>query len=360
MLLDNQPEFGTDRVRCYAFGAPAVSTQVVDDAKYDNLFTINNPDDFLTYLPFKEWGYQHYGVVIEMDTFQDPTNQASASMQADVTSLYKMYTDKDNYFTYSYSAGESEIATPKQLAAHVYEDLCGGAKDGIGGYYNNDNSYKSAAITPDMLSNTSKLIRAITTAQTEYASVYYMICLIISNIFGELSVESIFELLRPAAATYLHVQLLDWPPTDYYPIIDFALQHSLGIYNVEDISALADSMSDPTNLELRELVCAYEPESYLAWVMAMPNCEWSYHNGTITVYNHTSTPMNLCGVTYSEHDQMENIEIRSVQGGVPMCWTANSSKATSAPVTWNFPGTNVKYFLLDSMYCPMSISVPAS
>lgn len=46
----------------YTFATPAVTTLTdTGDSKFDNIFNIINPEDFVTVAPLKEWGFSRYG-----------------------------------------------------------------------------------------------------------------------------------------------------------------------------------------------------------------------------------------------------------------------------------------------------------
>lgn len=60
-------------VYAYTFATPA--TTLASDARsdrYDNIFNIANPSDIMPYLPLEAWGYERYGVDLELPSVDDP------------------------------------------------------------------------------------------------------------------------------------------------------------------------------------------------------------------------------------------------------------------------------------------------
>lgn len=56
--------FGGDRVFVYTFATPR--TVVGEHASYPNIFNVINPADIITFLPFPAWGFERYGIDIEL------------------------------------------------------------------------------------------------------------------------------------------------------------------------------------------------------------------------------------------------------------------------------------------------------
>ena len=49
----------------------AATSASASDARYNNIFNIVNPADMMTYLPLSAWGYDRYGVDIELPGLDD-------------------------------------------------------------------------------------------------------------------------------------------------------------------------------------------------------------------------------------------------------------------------------------------------
>ena len=61
-----------DAVCAYTFASPGCTTSAsASDARYNNIFNIANPADMMTYLPLFAWGYERYGVDIELPGLED-------------------------------------------------------------------------------------------------------------------------------------------------------------------------------------------------------------------------------------------------------------------------------------------------
>lgn len=56
-----------DQVYAYTFASPATTLNPeARDARYDNIFNIANPADIMPSLPLRSWGYERYGIDLEL------------------------------------------------------------------------------------------------------------------------------------------------------------------------------------------------------------------------------------------------------------------------------------------------------
>ena len=67
--------FGAENVFVYTFATPR--TVRGERAAYDNIFNVINPADIVTYLPFPQWGFERYGVDIELPVENDALQEAA-------------------------------------------------------------------------------------------------------------------------------------------------------------------------------------------------------------------------------------------------------------------------------------------
>lgn len=257
---------GSDHVRSYAFAAPAVSKLASEAGMHNNLFVINNPDDLLVYFP--GWGFERFGVNLDMRTFYDENNKVDQGVKSAVETEYMGYTGK-TYHAYTHAPntdkGETadDMLTVPQLVAHMLSDIAPSMAE----YYEVKKDVIYAVdLNPDdpLSSQASKIL--MSSALTDM-STYEILCMVFSAVFGNMGREGIVNLLEIVAPTYLKGS-----NTLYYDTIVFAMKHGLGIYEINDILALVQG-GGLGNLTFREMLTAYEPETYLAWMMATNNAE---------------------------------------------------------------------------------------
>lgn len=60
--------YGKERVYAYTFATPSVTCEDFASEEYSNIFNIINPEDFVTSVPLKLWGYKRYGVDLFLPT----------------------------------------------------------------------------------------------------------------------------------------------------------------------------------------------------------------------------------------------------------------------------------------------------
>lgn len=269
--FDDLVVVGTDRVRTYSFAAPAVSRCVPENGDmFNNLFVINNPDDLLVYFP--GWGFDWFGVKLDLRTFGDVNNQASEEIKAAVSSNYKLFSGKAEYYAYSYAPetdrGETteDMLTVSELSEHILTDI---APTMAEFFEIKEDAVYYANLDPN--AGLSGQIPSITAAKLVDISTYEILCRVFSAVFGNTGREGIVDLLAIVAPTYLN-GLGAQTTTPYFDTIEFAMKHGLDIYEPEDILGLVQS-GGLDNLTFREMLTAYEPETYLAWMMATNNAE---------------------------------------------------------------------------------------
>lgn len=74
-------------VYAYTFATPA--TTLAADARsdrYGNIFNIANPSDIMPYLPLEAWGYERYGVDLELPSVDDP---GFDRLEGDMRAVYR-------------------------------------------------------------------------------------------------------------------------------------------------------------------------------------------------------------------------------------------------------------------------------
>jgi len=116
-----------------------------------------------------------------------------------------------------------------------------------------------------------QLLSALGNIKKEAWSAYGLLCQVFGSVFGDGDLQS---LLGVVAGTYIKGQpipIIGGDQTLYYKTVDFAVKHGLGIYSYEELTSILGS--DMNSLKFRELLTAYEPESYLAWMMATDSAE---------------------------------------------------------------------------------------
>lgn len=114
---DDLSALGTvDHLYAYTFASPAttLSTQA-RSARYDNIFNIANPSDIMPYLPLSSWGYERYGVDMELPSVDTAGFDAACE---DMRALYEQ------------SVGVACGADPADK--HVVQAVLGDVATGIG------------------------------------------------------------------------------------------------------------------------------------------------------------------------------------------------------------------------------------
>ncbi len=60
------------KVNAYTFASPnTTKSDTAQDTKYKNIYNIQNPEDFVCFLPLESWGYKKYGTTISLPTKEE-------------------------------------------------------------------------------------------------------------------------------------------------------------------------------------------------------------------------------------------------------------------------------------------------
>ena len=257
--------YGTHSVRAYSFAAPAVSTVAVgpDDgtSKYNNLFTINNPDDIVCYLPLEKWGFSHYGVVAKQHHY------ANTSLKSSISNNYNTYTGKSFY---SYSSTTAVSDHIDYLGTYIMPSIT---------------EYKMVrpSYTSTMESiSISAAMKVVFSGgiKRAWVSPYDMITKLFSTVFaGKVEVDYL-PLMGDIFAIYYKAYTADgkyyagWDEASlvaenaYFRTVYFALKHGLGVEGMNAAYTLIENFTTVDALPFREMLVAYQSETYLAWMMA--------------------------------------------------------------------------------------------
>lgn len=67
--LIDKGEFNS--VTAYTFACPnTTKASIANDEKYQSIVNINNPQDFICYIPLPQWGYSRYGQTLELPSYE--------------------------------------------------------------------------------------------------------------------------------------------------------------------------------------------------------------------------------------------------------------------------------------------------
>lgn len=93
--------FDLDDIYAYTFAAPQVSTRTshVHDAIYNNIFNVVNPSDLVPRLPLSGWGYQRYGITVELPGAEDSDFAPLYAAMQDQRALTTGYRNEGNPIT---------------------------------------------------------------------------------------------------------------------------------------------------------------------------------------------------------------------------------------------------------------------
>jgi len=257
--------YGTHRVRAYSFAAPAVSTNAVgpgETSKYNNLFTINNPDDIVCYLPLEIWGFAHYGVLLEQHHY------ANTSLKTNISSNYSTYTGKSFYSYTSTSAVSDHV---NYLGTYVMPTIA-------------DYEIPRPSYTSTMSKiSISAALGAVFKVKAVNVSPHAMVTKLFSTVFAGKEESDYLPLMGDIFAIYYkgytakEMYYKDWEEeaivaeSAYFRTIYFAMKHGLGVEGMSQAYSLISDFTTVDALPFKEMLVAYQPESYLAWMMATSN-----------------------------------------------------------------------------------------
>ena len=136
--LNDSGNYSKSHIYTYTFATPNVSTKAKYGG-YENIFNVCNPEDFVTKIPLRDWGYKRFGKTIDLPSKKNTSSYKSIlatvkqKYQAMTSEKYDAFADSgnrtDRFSKDIYKAARSadEALTKKNIFKPCYSPLLGSA-----------------------------------------------------------------------------------------------------------------------------------------------------------------------------------------------------------------------------------------